>query len=94
MWRDGTVYDPAHLTQQGAKGLRGSIRKLEASQAELERAKKKASARLRTRVRQARITLLRSFLRFERVDMSGQAWWWMSATLTLANGQGRGSPCR
>jgi transposase len=54
MWRDGTVYDPAHLAQQGTKGLRGSIRKLEQSKAELEQAKKKASAGLRTQVRRAR----------------------------------------
>jgi transposase len=54
MWRDGTVYDPAHLAQQGAKGLRGSIRKLEQSKAELEQAKEKTSLGLLNPARRAR----------------------------------------
>jgi transposase len=54
MWRDGTVYDPAHLAQQGAKGLRGSIRKLEESKAELAQAKKKTTLGLLNPARRAR----------------------------------------
>jgi transposase len=54
MWRDGTLYDAAHLSQQGAKGLRGSIRKLEQNKAELERAKNKNSLGLLRHTRRAR----------------------------------------
>jgi transposase len=54
MWRDGTVYDPTHLARQGVKGLRGSIRKLEQSKAELEQAKRKTSLGLLNPKRRAR----------------------------------------
>lgn len=54
MWRDGTIYDPEHLAQQGAKGLRGSIRKLEQYKAELERTPKKNSLGLLRTTRRAR----------------------------------------
>jgi transposase len=54
MWRDGTMYDPTHLAQQGAKGLRGAIRKLEKETAALKEAQKKTSLRLLTPERRAR----------------------------------------
>ena len=43
MWRDGTVYDAAHLSQQGARGLRGAAQTLEQQQAALAKAAKKRS---------------------------------------------------
>lgn len=56
MWRDGTVYDATHLAQQGVKGLRGSIRKLEQNKADLEVAKKnKRTLALLNPTRRARL---------------------------------------
>jgi transposase len=43
MWRDGTVYDPEHLAQQGIRGLRGAVQSLEQQQAVLARAAAKNS---------------------------------------------------
>jgi len=43
MWRDGTVYDPQHLAQQGVRGLRGAVQGLEQQKAALIRAAKKPS---------------------------------------------------
>ena len=45
MWRDGTVYDPEHLAQQGVRGLRGAAQTLEHQKAVLEKAAKKRSVK-------------------------------------------------
>ena len=43
MWKDGTVYDPEHLAQQGTRGLRGAVQSLEQQQVAMEIAAKKRS---------------------------------------------------
>jgi transposase len=43
MWRDGTVYDPGHLAQQGVRGLRGAVQSLEQQTAALTKAAQKHS---------------------------------------------------
>lgn len=43
LWRDGTVYDPLHLAQQGARGHRGAIQSTERKIEALQAARKKHS---------------------------------------------------
>jgi transposase len=43
MWRDGTVYDPKHLAEQGVRGLRGAVQTLEEQTAALAKAVRKHS---------------------------------------------------
>jgi transposase len=45
MWRDGTVYDPRHLSEQGARGLRGAAQTLQQQQAALAKAAQKRAVR-------------------------------------------------
>jgi transposase len=45
MWRDGTVYDPVHLSRQGARGLRGAAQTLAQRQAALAQAAEKPSVK-------------------------------------------------
>lgn len=53
MWRDGTVYDPGHLAQQGVHGLRQAKQSLEQRQEALELAAKKRSVSRRQPRRKA-----------------------------------------
>ncbi len=43
LWRDGTVYDPLHLAQQGVRGHRGAIQSAERKIEALQKARKKHS---------------------------------------------------
>jgi transposase len=43
LWRDGTVYDPPHLAQQGTRGHRGAIQSTERKIEALQAARKKDS---------------------------------------------------
>ena len=53
MWRDGTVYDAAHLAKQGIRGVRRAVQTLEQQQAALARAAKKRSVKLPASSRRA-----------------------------------------